>query len=126
MTEPPVLIVIPCLNEEAHLRAVVDSLLNPLPAMPVQLVIADGGSTDGTRKIAEDLMQCYPQIIWLDNPKRIQAAAVNLAVERYGRAGGILIRADAHNVYPPHYVDMLSADMQSTGADSVTVPMTTI
>jgi succinoglycan biosynthesis protein ExoA len=121
-----ILVVIPCLNEEAHLQATVEALLSPSPALPLQVVIADGGSIDKTREVAQNLMARFPNLMWLDNPKRNQAAAVNLAVQKYGQAGGIVIRVDAHAGYPPRYVDSLVEEMRRTSADSIVVPMDTV
>jgi len=122
----PLLIVIPCLNEEQYLRNVVEALLPMPPTVPVQIIITDGGSTDGTRRVATKLMELYPQIRWLDNPKRIQSAAVNLAVEKFGVRGGLFIRVDAHAGYPAHYCELLLSEIERTGADSVVVPMRTV
>jgi succinoglycan biosynthesis protein ExoA len=71
-------------------------------------------------------MRRYPHLLWLDNPKGNQSAAVNLAVSTYGRNDGVLIRTDAHAGYPPHYCDILVEEMRKTNADSVVVPMDTI
>ena len=59
----------------------------------------------------------------IDNPRRLQAAAVNLAVERFGDDHPWLLRLDAHSAYPPDFGDVLLAEGRRTGADSVVVSM---
>ena len=83
---PPVLAVVPCLNEAAHIEAVARHILAEADRIPLKLVIADGGSTDGTREFARDLASRDDRVAFLENLKRIQSAAVNLAVQRLGLA----------------------------------------
>jgi succinoglycan biosynthesis protein ExoA len=98
-------------------------MLGEADRVPMKLVIADGGSTDGTREIAHRLAAEDPRVVFLENLKRIQSAAVNLAVQRYGGAFEFLIRIDAHADYPPRYCERLLAEQAATGADSVVVSM---
>ena len=121
---PPVLAVIPCLNEAAHIEAVARHILAEADRIPLRLVIADGGSTDGTRKFARDLAAADNRVFFLQNVKRIQSSAVNLAVQRFGAGREFLIRVDAHAGYPPRYCETLLREQAVTGADSVVVSMT--
>src|ERR1700721_2551979 len=77
---PRVLAVIPCLNEEAHLERLVRGLAEGAGAPSLLIVVADGGSTDRTPDIARRLAARYANVKYLHNPKRLQSAAVNLAV----------------------------------------------
>lgn len=117
------LIVIPCLNEEAHLPGLLDQLLKQSGAATI--VVADGGSTDQSRAIVRQLAAQHSNLILLDNPRRIQSAGMNLAVQRFGAAHRWLVRIDAHCLYPDHYAATLIARAQATGASSVVVPMVT-
>jgi succinoglycan biosynthesis protein ExoA len=120
-----VLVVIPCLNEEEHVEGVVAGLLKDADALDLKVVIADGGSTDGTRAIAERLARQDKRVLLLDNPKKIQSAAVNEAVRVHGEDSTFLIRLDAHADYPARYCERLLATQETTGADSVVVSMRT-
>jgi succinoglycan biosynthesis protein ExoA len=91
-----VLVVIPCLNEEGHIQRVVESLLSGADDVRLKIVVADGGSTDSTRAIVNGLADRDSRITLLDNPKRIQSAAVNEAVRKHGEDARLLIRVDAH------------------------------
>ncbi len=118
-----VLVVIPCLNEAAHLPA----LLAQLAADPVatRIVVADGGSGDDSRAIVSAWAARDPRILLLDNPDRVQSAGVNRAVARHGAGHRWLVRVDAHCTYPDGYVAALVAAADRIGATSVVVPMVT-
>jgi succinoglycan biosynthesis protein ExoA len=119
-----ILVVIPTLNESRHIESVLRSLNANLPeASSTRFVVADGGSTDGTQAIVERLGAEMGNVALLHNPRRLQSAAVNLAVERLGSGTDILVRCDAHAGYPDGYVASLLATLARTGADAVVVPM---
>jgi succinoglycan biosynthesis protein ExoA len=117
------LIVIPCLNEEAHLPALLALLRADPAALDARIIVADGGSTDASADIVRRVATEDPRVVLLANPKRIQSAAVNLAVARYGADAATLIRVDAHASYPPDFLTRLIAAAEETGADTVTVSM---
>ncbi|QRM57345.1 glycosyltransferase family 2 protein [Sinorhizobium sp. BG8] len=120
------LIVIPCLNEAAHIEQLVHKLRFALAVLDADIVIADGGSIDGTREIVTRLAAENPAVTLLHNPKRIQSAAINLVVDTYGSQYDYLIRIDAHGEYPDDYCERLVQEALATGADSVVVGMKTV
>lgn len=120
-----ILVVIPCLNEAAHLDGLLQSLATARGAENHIIVVADGGSTDGSVEIAGRWSEAAPNIHLLPNPDRLQSAGVNAAVERFGRDADLLVRVDAHALYPADFVDRLAEVARETGADSVVVPMAT-
>lgn len=124
MTEP-ILVVIPCLNEEAFLEKLAEGLLTSNRDLPLRLVIADGGSTDRTIMIAQSLARRYGNVLVMENPKRIQAAGINLAVATHGSDAVFLIRIDAHAEYPGDYIRTLVDEAQKTRAASIVVAMRT-
>ncbi|MDX1200551.1 glycosyltransferase [Sinorhizobium medicae] len=126
LTSTSSLIVIPCLDEASHIEALIEKLRPALTPLNAQIVIADGGSTDGTRDIAGRLATEDPRVLFLDNPKRIQSAAINRAVAELGADSDYLIRIDAHGTYPDDYCERLVEDALATGADSVVVAMQTV
>jgi len=121
------LIVMPTLNEAAHLEAAVSDLLRGA-AEPgaVRLVIVDGGSTDGTLALAERLAREHASVRLLHNPARIQSVAVNLAVRGFGHDFDVLIRCDAHALYPPAFCARLLETLAYRQADSVVVPLDSV
>ena len=76
-------ILIPTLNEEAHLGDVLDACVaQTYPADLIDVIVVDGGSTDGTRREFERYVDRLGDLIWLDNPDTHQAAGLNLAAAR--------------------------------------------
>lgn len=120
---PKVLIVIPTLNEAAHIADVLDSILGFAERACGLVVVADGGSQDGTRDIVRARAAENSRIRLLDNPRRLQSAGVNLAVDRFGEGAEWLLRLDAHSAYPDDFADVLLAEARRTGAASVVVSM---
>jgi succinoglycan biosynthesis protein ExoA len=126
-TSPAVLVVIPTLNEAQHIEAALRQLAAQLPPeREVRFVVCDGGSDDGTQAIAARFAQTDHRVRLLHNPKRLQSAAVNLAVRAHGAGFGFLIRCDAHSVYPPGFIAKLIETLERTHADAVVVPMDSI
>lgn len=122
--ERVVLVVIPTLNEVRMIAGVLRSLRLELPTgARVEFVVADGGSTDGTRELVQQLMVAGSRLHMMDNPQRIQSAGVNRAVLKYGSNADVLIRCDAHAVYPTGYLRRLLETLDRTRADAVVVPM---
>lgn len=121
-----VLVVIPTLNEVRHIGAILESLAEDLPTGLCSLfVVVDGGSTDGTVEVVEAIASKRPDVRLILNPLRLQSAAVNLAVERFGMGMEILVRCDAHGAYPSGFVRQLVATIDREGADSVVIAMDT-
>lgn len=125
MSTKQVLVVIPCLNEAAYIENLVALLARDIDDATGLIVVADGGSTDGTVEKVQAMMRTYPHLTLLLNEKRLQSAAVNLAARHYGQGIKYMARIDAHAGYPEGYVSGLLRTAEKTGAQSVVVPMTT-
>jgi succinoglycan biosynthesis protein ExoA len=122
-----VLVVVPVLNEAAHIRRTLSCLAHDSESHVIShMVVVDGGSSDGSPAIVEDLAAEEPRLHLLHNPARIQSAAVNLAVQRFGTHADVLVRCDAHAVYPEKFCERLVLALEQTGADAVVVPMDSI
>lgn len=117
------LAIIPCLNEAENL----DRLLSQFLAdRSIDLiVVADGGSSDGSREIVSRYESAGERVRLLDNPDRIQSAGTNLAVRRFGASSRWILRIDAHCAYPPHFASILLNAARAHDATSVVVPMET-
>jgi len=119
-----VLVAIPVLNEAAHIEACVRSLMigdDRLKA--ASFVVADGGSTDATRDIVARLKAEFPNLELIENAKRLQSAAVNLAARERGAGRRVLVRCDAHAIYPANYVMTVADALVGRGVASIVVPM---
>jgi succinoglycan biosynthesis protein ExoA len=119
-----VLVVVPTLNEEAHIEACLRSLLNgDVRLSEVLIVVADGGSSDRTRTIVRNFAIEFPNVVLLHNPKRLQSAAINLAARTYSAGRRFMVRCDAHAIYPPDYVLQIAESLARRGVASLVVPM---
>jgi len=121
-----VLIVLPSLNEEAHIETVIASLQADHRCREALIVVSDGGSSDETVSIVERIASTDPRVRVLTTVKRLgTGASVNRAVECFGDGRTWLVRVDAHAGYPKDYASRLVAKAIGTGANSVVTPMFT-
>lgn len=115
-------VVVPTLNETGQIARVLRELLRDLPE-GARIVVADGGSSDGTCDRVAAIAARDPRVSLLANPRRVQSAALNLVAQKSAGEARWLIRADAHAAYPPGFVARVIATLRRTGADAVVVPM---
>jgi succinoglycan biosynthesis protein ExoA len=118
-------VVIPALNEAAHIGGLLRQLLAEAPEGLAEIIVADGGSDDGTQDIVRDVAADEPRVKLLHNAARFQSAGVNLAAAQADRRSDILIRLDAHSGYPPGFVTDLAETLRRMEADSVVVRLRT-
>ena len=127
---PFVTVVVPVLNEQRYVGACLTSLLAQGAAWAdgsaFEILVMDGGSTDRTREIVAALQAANPVIRLVHNSKRLQSAAMNLAARIASPRATVLLRADAHAVYPPDFLATCVNALMQTGAASVVVPMMTV
>lgn len=117
---PFVSIIIPCYNEQATIRdllAAIDAQTYPHDEMEV--VIADGMSTDGTRGEIMAFVEKHPDlhICVVDNPARIIPAALNRSLQEV--QGEIIVRLDAHSMPYPDYVERCVSALESGLGENV-------
>jgi succinoglycan biosynthesis protein ExoA len=120
------LIVIPCLNEAPLIAKVIGCILEDDGLVDPVVLVADGGSKDGSREIVTAIAARDPRVRLIANPGRLQSAGVNLAAGLVGEGRGWLARIDAHADYPRNYVSTLIAEARRTGAHSVVVAMESV
>ncbi|SDZ61494.1 succinoglycan biosynthesis protein ExoA [Jannaschia faecimaris] len=120
-----ILVAVPIFDEAFHIAATLHALMADRPEMErVDIVVADGGSTDGTQAIVAELSTRNPNIRLIDNPGRLQSAAVNRVVEICAEDHhDILVRVDAHAYYPPGYVLDVARALQTRRADALATVM---
>ncbi|WP_158554901.1 glycosyltransferase family 2 protein [Methylovirgula sp. 4M-Z18] len=125
--DPPKLTVaVPVLNEERYIADCLGSLMAQEGVKPFEIIVADGGSTDRTREIVAALSAQHPNIRLIANPRRLQSAAINLAATEVAKGTNILVRADAHALYPRDFLRKCLDALLASGAQSVVVPMRTV
>jgi glycosyltransferase involved in cell wall biosynthesis len=117
---PQVSIIIPCFNEEATIGLLLDAIFQQtFPIDEIEVIIADGFSTDDTRANIETFKNAHPSlsITVLDNPKRIIPAGLNVAIEH--ARGDTIIRLDAHSIPNRDYIALCLKALEQTGAANV-------
>lgn len=105
MTTPLVSIIIPCYNEEATISLLLEAVLTQTyPQTALEVIIADGLSTDQTRARISAFQKAHPDlpVLVVDNLKKTIPAALNTAIR--AAQGEIIVRLDAHSVPRPDYV----------------------
>lgn len=93
-------------NEEKHLpRLFKDLCAQDYPKNEIELIFADGCSSDATRSMLESFAQeenGFRRILILENKKVWQASAHNLIIENF--TGDALIKVDAHASLPADFI----------------------
>lgn len=111
-------IICPIYNEEKYISSCIESILGQdYPKDDLEVLFVDGMSTDKTRSIIRKYIQDYPFIQLLDNPSRVVPPAMNIGIRR--ALGEIIIRLDAHAIYPPNYFSVLVKQLDALKADNV-------
>jgi len=113
-----VTIAMPALNEEHYIEACIASVqAQDYPRDQIEILVADGRSTDATRDILARLAAADPRIRMIDNPERLQAAGLGLIVK--AARGDVIVRMDVHCEYAADYVRTCVETLERTGADNV-------
>ncbi|MDJ0617911.1 MAG: glycosyltransferase [Calothrix sp. MO_192.B10] len=100
---PSVSLAIPVYNEANCIERVVRSFLQTHYPNLVEVLIADGGSTDDTQDIIKRLSKEDSRVQLLHNSQKIQSAGLNLILQHC--TGDIFLRADAHSDYAFDYIE---------------------
>jgi glycosyltransferase involved in cell wall biosynthesis len=119
---PFVTVVMPVRNEMRFIGASLAAVLRQdYPAGRLEVIIADGMSTDGTLATIDDLRRRAgpgaPSVAVVSNPDRSTPAGLNLAVTR--ARGAVIVRVDGHCEVQADYVRRCVLLLEQTGADNV-------
>ena len=83
----------------------------------IEILIADGMSTDGTRDIIIKYQKGHPKIQLIDNPEKIVPTGFNRALN--ASKGNIIIRVDGHCEIAPDYIQKCLECLEKINADCV-------
>ena len=121
-TLPFVSIVIPCFNEERFIGQVIERLASQYDDEHFEIVVVDGGSTDGTRAVVADYAARHPRVSvrLVDNPARHIPVALNLGIA--SARGEIIARMDAHSLPSENYVRRCVELLQTGEGEVVGMP----
>ncbi len=115
-----VTVIMPIRNEagfiERSLGAVIDQ---DLPPDRLELLVADGRSSDDTRARVQDLASRHPEVAieLVDNPGGIVPTGMNAALRR--ARGDVIVRVDGHTIVERDYVRRCLEALARTGAECV-------
>jgi succinoglycan biosynthesis protein ExoA len=113
-------IIVPCYNEESTIAQLLDAIYHQtFPAQDIEVIIADGQSTDGSRERISQFSQLHPalSIRVIDNPRRFIPSALNRALDT--SIGEYVIRMDAHSIPEPDYVNTCVAELDAGKGENV-------
>jgi succinoglycan biosynthesis protein ExoA len=92
---PLVSVVIPVRNEAGFIADLIAAVLaQDYPADRLEVIVADGQSTDGTRELLQRLESEHSRLRVIDNPGRIVSTGLNLAIAQ--SRGDVIVRIDGH------------------------------
>ncbi len=125
MTLPFVTVVMPIRNEGDFIsRSLTAVLSQDYPSDRMEILVADGQSTDGTAAIVASFQAGHPNLHCIENPGRVVATGLNLALSR--ARGDVLVRVDGHCEIAPDYVSRCVDHLMKDGVDGVGGPLETI
>ena len=112
-------VIAPCRNEVAYIDAFCDSVLSQkLPeGWRLEVLVADGGSDDGTRRRLAQRVAADTRLVAVDNPGCIVSTGLNVCLEQ--ARGDVIVRMDIHTYFAPDYVAECIDALQRTQADNV-------
>lgn len=114
---PGVSVVMPVRNEERHLRAAVQAVLDQDYAGELEVVLAVGPSTDATDAIAAEFVGSDPRVRTVHNPSGLTPCGLNAAIG--ASKHDVVVRVDGHAMLPPGYVRTAVEVLTASGADNV-------
>ncbi|MBI3167475.1 MAG: glycosyltransferase family 2 protein [Chloroflexi bacterium] len=118
--QPSVSIVIPCYNEEATIRKLLEALRSQTyPLAKMEVVISDGFSTDHTRDVIAAFQKEHADLSVrvVENQAKTIPSGVNQAIRE--SRGEIIVRLDAHSMPIPEYVERCVEAHQAGKGDNV-------
>jgi glycosyltransferase involved in cell wall biosynthesis len=114
---PSVSVIMPVLNEAAHLETAVRAVLAQEYPLPFQICLAVGPCSDDTEAIAAALAADDPRVKVVPNPTGRTPAGLNAALG--ASDGDVVVRVDGHAELSPGYIRRAVATLERTGAVNV-------
>jgi len=122
---PFVSVIMPVRNEAAFIERSIGAVASQdYPNDRMEILIADGMSQDGTRKIISSLQQQHSNLKVVDNPGKIVASGLNAALRQ--AKGEIIVRIDGHCEVASDYLRRCVWHLLHDEVDAVGGPVETI
>lgn len=114
---PAISVILPVLNEEAHLHSAIDSILSQDYQGAIEVILAVGPSHDRTLEIAQEISKKDSRVVLVDSPTGRTAAGLNLALNK--SQSPVVVRVDGHAQIPQDYLRLVVEILNRTGAVNV-------
>jgi glycosyltransferase involved in cell wall biosynthesis len=115
----------PIRNEATFIgRSLRSVLAQDYPSELVEIIVADGMSTDGTNQIVSSFAAEHTQLRLINNPGKIASTGLNTAL-RLAR-GDIVVRVDGHCEIAADYLRRCVDGLRIGGIDAVGGPIQTV
>jgi succinoglycan biosynthesis protein ExoA len=113
-----VTVIVPMVDEIDHVDHLIDDICSQDYTGELAVIVADGGSTDGSRQRLELLARDRGlPLTLLENPDRIVATGLNACIHQ--ATGDLIVRLDCHSRYPADYLRRCVEAATETGAWNV-------
>ena len=113
-------VIVPCYNEEATIGQLLDAIYcQSYPLKEIEVVIADGLSTDHTGEKIKEFQVSHPdlEIRIVDNLRRVIPSGLNRAIE--AAKGKYILRMDAHSIPHREYIQKCIHGLEGGLGDNV-------
>ena len=119
-------VVIPIKNEEKYINKFLKCLTEQTYSKSnMEFIFCDGNSIDKTLSILKKFQnESGFKVIILNNEKQTAPSGVNLGIKN--AKGDIILRLDAHTIYPKEYIEKNIYYLENSDADNVGCPINTV
>src|SRR5260370_34308312 len=96
-------VILPVRNEATFIARNREALFSQdYPQECLEVIVADGMSTDGTQEIIKSLQAQHSNLQLIENPGKIVATGMNAALS--SARGKIIVRVDGHTIISHNYI----------------------
>lgn len=111
-------VIVPMLNEGDHVESLVDSLASQDWTGALEVIVADGGSTDGSvERLSTAASRANLPLRIIANPVGWVSHGLNACIRE--ATGDLIVRLDCHSRYPSDYLRLCANAASETGASNV-------
>lgn len=113
-----VALIAPMRNEAGHVEDFIDDVAAQDFDGPLELLVADGASSDGSSDLLRRAARrAQVPLRLLENPAQYVPQGLNACIR--ASTGDLVVRLDIHSRYPPDYVRLCLETSNATGAANV-------
>lgn len=111
MDQPLISVIIPSYQEAGYIDRCLESLTRcSWPQERLEILVVDGGSTDGTQDLVREWERRHPSVRLLPNPDRFVPQALNRGI--CASRGDVVIFMGAHAEAPPDWLELVWEDLR--------------